>query len=1004
MKGRFLKRTIKLFIITILMMSFIVPTIGFGMTMNQNEVSNLYKTIIDQEAEWISSLQFESGAIPTYSDPISNYGGKYKVVPYFTHLGLLGLLENEGHTSTVKDYMDWYFEHLNRVETETTPVGSVYDYVIETDKQTETPTNDFDSTDSYASTFINLLRKYAEVTGDYQYLREHKEEILLVASAMLSTKQEDGLTWAKPTYKVKYLMDNTEVYKGLKDLVWICNEIFEDHESASIFTKHQTDVYEGIQNKLWLSDKNMYSHGKMQDGTLLNPDWNTFYADATAQLFPIWNGVIDPKSNEALEIYNSFNEYHSGWQVLDKDDAFPWALIAYTAAIMGDKIRVDQFLESVKNTYLDENHPWPWYVMESGITMLTASIAMDFPNDTKNFVIENLGDQFIISEMPYAVNGTAEGIDEVTLEFTHELTSEKTVFTTNVSNGNWSILLEGLLNGEYSIKLKAEDIFNNVIVEGQYVVEVKVGDDENIIKDAFLKSAKSTLHRDESTELKAIAYYNDGSKVNLENAEITYHSNQPEVVEISADGILILKGIKPEMTEITVWAYIKDERNVVRTENLTIPISKQALTLYDEVLDQLSSWIVDRQLDNGAITLNQQNLEMKAASSNVAALGLLLREETVPNAQKYTEWYMTNWNWGDHLGVYGTHYDYYQDIQTGEWLKSNNYDNSSVINATFISLLKAFYEKENLFLTTQYNLDIMTGGIGIMKTQASDGLMWNYPGDLVKSFEDNALTLKGMKDSVWLFENHFNSHGPASYFASYAAQLEAGIETQLWNSQDGYYYLSLNQENNREIPELTSEADVSKQLTGIYTGLLQSNSERAKELYDLYNHQFPNWYTNSKISGDQATVVYTAALMGDKLRVDAYLERLVNALNDGNILDDLNVEQAGYLMLAANLAKNIPTNTTLTIEKPETNTTLNSISLTVKGITVGAEKVKIYWHERFGSPNGVLEVKVLPNGKWIDTIKKLNRGTEYEITVVAIDENGYQVPFTAETVRSVIKK
>ncbi|MEH7380301.1 hypothetical protein V7138_07455 [Bacillus sp. JJ1533] len=1004
MKGKLCNISIKLFIVTILIISIVLPTRGFAITKIDNEDSDLYTSILKQEAEWISSLQFENGAIPTYSHPISNYNGKYKVVPYFTHLGLLGLLEKEEHSSTVKDYMDWYFEHLNREETESTPAGSVYDYIIETDKKTETPTNDFDSTDSYASTFINLLRKYAEVTGDYQYLKEHKEDILLIASAMLSTKQEDGLTWAKPSYKVKYLMDNTEVYKGLEDMVWICNQVFNDQESSATYSKHQTEVFEGIQNELWISNKNIYSPGKMTDGTLLNPDWNTFYADATAQLFPIWTGIIDPKSNIALEIYNTFNEYHPGWPVLEKEDAFPWALIAYTAAIMGDKIRVDQFLETVKNTYIDENHPWPWYVMESGITMLTASKAMELSNETKSFEIANLGEQSIISEMPYTLNGTAKGIHEVNFEFTHELTSEKTVFTTNILNGSWSILLEGLLNGDYLLKYQAKDKFNNIIEEGQFGIEVKVGNEANIIKDAYLISAKTNLHRDESTEIKAVAHYNDGSSVDLSNAQITYHSDQPEVVEISDDGLLVLKGIKPEMKELTVWAFVKHENNVVRTKDLTIPISSSAQTLYDEVMNQLSSWIVDRQLDNGAITLNQHNSDIKTASSNVAALGLLLREETIPNVKKYMDWYMTNWNWGDNLGVYGTHYDYYKDTQTSEWKKSNRYESSSVINATFISLLKAYYEKENQFLTTQYNLDIMTGGLGIMRTQASDGLMWKHPGNTVKSFEDNALTLQGMKDSVWLFEKHFNSSGPASYFKSFASQLETGIENHLWNNQDGYYYLSLNQANEKDIPDLTSEADVAKQLTGIYTGLIQPDSERAIELYNFYNKKFPNWYTDSQITGDKATVVYTAALMGDKPRVNGYLERLVEALADGNIFQDLTVEQAGYLMLAADLGKNIQTDTSLTIEKPVNNITINSGSVSVKGKAVGVEMIKIYWHERFSSQNGVLEVKVLPNGKWIESIKKLNRGSEYEIKVVAIDENGYQVPNTAATIRFAIAK
>lgn len=57
------------------------------------------------------------------------YNGGYKVMPYFSNLAALGLLERAQYAPVVKKYMDWYFSHLNTSETDYNKVsGTVYDY------------------------------------------------------------------------------------------------------------------------------------------------------------------------------------------------------------------------------------------------------------------------------------------------------------------------------------------------------------------------------------------------------------------------------------------------------------------------------------------------------------------------------------------------------------------------------------------------------------------------------------------------------------------------------------------------------------------------------------------------------------------------------------------------------------------------------------------------------------------------------------------------------------
>jgi len=346
---------------------------GDDESMNGDRLNIPYDDLLNREAEWIAGLQLASGAVPMYSAPNHNNGTQYKIVPYFAHFGLLGLLEKPEHAPVVRRYADWYFAHLNREPAEGVPAGSVFDYTADADRRTETPTGDFDSTDSYAATFLSLLRKYAEATGDEAYLIAHRDDIFLVAEAMVATKEKDGLTWAKPSYRVKYLMDNSEVYMGLADMEWICRNVFGDEAAAEVWRKHKEEVYAAIRDDLWNESRQAYAVAKMEDGKLHTPDWTRFYPDATAQLFPIWTGVLEPDSDRAKELYERFNEHFPGWVKLDKGDAFPWAIIAYTAAVMGDRERTDQFLDAVQKSFIEKGHPWPWYVMESGATMLAAA-------------------------------------------------------------------------------------------------------------------------------------------------------------------------------------------------------------------------------------------------------------------------------------------------------------------------------------------------------------------------------------------------------------------------------------------------------------------------------------------------------------------------------------------------------------------------------------------------------------------------------------------------------
>lgn len=188
------------------------------------EQAELFKEIFETETQWLASLQLPNGAIPMTYSP----NGELRVNPYFSDFAVLALLDNaEKCSNTAVKYMDWHFAHLNTAEEDFNGLdGTIYDYVVTMkngeiiEEKVSVPENadSYDSTDSYAATFLRVVDKYVKKTGDTAYITDHAEDLERIANVMCATLH-NGLTFAKPNHKVKYLMDNCEVYEDRKSVV-----------------------------------------------------------------------------------------------------------------------------------------------------------------------------------------------------------------------------------------------------------------------------------------------------------------------------------------------------------------------------------------------------------------------------------------------------------------------------------------------------------------------------------------------------------------------------------------------------------------------------------------------------------------------------------------------------------------------------------------------------------------------------------------------------------------
>ncbi|MBI3194509.1 MAG: hypothetical protein HYZ34_08610 [Ignavibacteriae bacterium] len=364
-----------LFLCSFICLSSVFSQTGTG-SYHSNTDTLFLNEIIAKEIAWIAdSQQYFSpgnpadGAIPTHRSETQNS----QVSPYFSTLAAIGLLEDSARHEHARRYMDWYFRHLNRNDIYGLS-GTIYDYEV-TPAGEEIQTTLIDATDSYAAMFLVLLQQYVTSTNDTQYMLDHKLQIDTIINVMVATQQSDGLTWAKPDYHLKYVMDNAEVFMGFEAASWLAENVFREPALADSFSNRKQHTLNGIRNLLWDSLSNSYKPYIDEAGFGPTANWLIFYPDAVAQLFPIYGEVSPATEQESKQLYTTFNLYHPQWSsISDSGQDFPWAFLSYCAMLMGDTTRADSFFLTSYNRFIQAGHPYPWHTAEAAFLIRAAAL------------------------------------------------------------------------------------------------------------------------------------------------------------------------------------------------------------------------------------------------------------------------------------------------------------------------------------------------------------------------------------------------------------------------------------------------------------------------------------------------------------------------------------------------------------------------------------------------------------------------------------------------------
>src|SRR5579875_43649 len=297
-------------------------------------------------AKAIMAQQRSDGAIVMGNKP------PYRLSPYVANYAALGLLDAYQVThdpsllQAVKQWQKWYLAHLNAD-------GTIYDY--SGDVGAWHSTNDYDSTDAYAATFMLLAWRYAQVAKDPMWVRRLVTALPQLANAVRLTLRGDGLTMAKPNYLAMYTMDNVEVYRGWVAAAQLAQRMHRA-DLAHSYRKLAEATLHAIDTLLWAHDTRGGGHfliGIQPNGAKFEVKQPmVWYPDQMAQLMAIaWL----PKSGRTCGLYSALcrEELKLPSIIITEDElgyVVWWALAAETVGDRPTLSRILQLLIAVPKT------------------------------------------------------------------------------------------------------------------------------------------------------------------------------------------------------------------------------------------------------------------------------------------------------------------------------------------------------------------------------------------------------------------------------------------------------------------------------------------------------------------------------------------------------------------------------------------------------------------------------------------------------------------------------
>lgn len=319
---------------------------------------------IRAEASWIRDAQRPDGAI----EPEPDAG---EILPYIGNYAALGLaraaseLHDQADCDAAWRWLSWYQAHQDKA-------GFVTDYDVADGIEISTGT--YDSTDAYAGTFLAAAAATWQADPDEAQLRALAPGIGRAVAAIQATQMNGGLTWAKPGYYVQLLMDNAEVYGGLRSAVALATAL-GDSALAVRATIAARGVAAGVAS-LWNGDVGGFDWAKGLNGTISTPHWSILYPDVMENVWAVAYGLASPP--QAKSILFHLQRQQPSWAEPDQVAASDidggvsqqpvgyWPIAGWALTLVGQNSGALDAATTISACAAAKQRTWPYTVGDAG--------------------------------------------------------------------------------------------------------------------------------------------------------------------------------------------------------------------------------------------------------------------------------------------------------------------------------------------------------------------------------------------------------------------------------------------------------------------------------------------------------------------------------------------------------------------------------------------------------------------------------------------------------------
>ena len=331
---------------------------------NAAKVAHALQGNLAAQIQWLKSCQILNSG--NSDGAITRYPHQGWVTPYFSNFAARAMLKEPAAYPLVKRYLNWYLRNIEQN-------GTILDYHYDQNNQPGTARPD--SEDAYAGTFLSLITMYHRRSGQGDWVGKNLSCLKRIAQSIINLMDRDGLTYALASHRVKYLMDNCEAYRGLKDFAHLL-DCLGDRE-APCYLAGAKSIAAGVERMLWNPRIQLY-HASKTGWFRPGVNLKKFYPDVSCQAFPVLCGLHKPESERGARLYKIFNKYQPDWIKISPPD-YPWMILGYYACLHGDYRSAYEKVRHVRETYI-ESQSSNWFCAEAAFFILTCASLLEKRN------------------------------------------------------------------------------------------------------------------------------------------------------------------------------------------------------------------------------------------------------------------------------------------------------------------------------------------------------------------------------------------------------------------------------------------------------------------------------------------------------------------------------------------------------------------------------------------------------------------------------------------------